>query len=117
MKQIIYYEKENWKIPVKIIINFLNKNNEKMLSKFYYKLDLLKFDLLWKEDIKYIKNNIYELRIRDESNISRFFYFSYSFNKIIILDWFIKKDNKLKNNILSKIINYKNDYIKRIWKL
>lgn len=115
MKKIVYYEKENWNIPVNKIINYLENKNEEMLAKFYYKLDYLKLGLLWKDDVKYIKNKIFELRIRSDSNISRFFYFHYIWDKIIILDWFIKKDNKLRNSVLERVIEYKNDYIKRIW--
>lgn len=46
MKEVIYYKKENWKIPINKVIEIMNKKNEKMLAKFYYKLDLLKLGLL-----------------------------------------------------------------------
>jgi len=117
MKEIVYYRKENWKIPIKLIINFLKENNPKILAKLYYKLDLLKFNLLWINDIKYLKEWIYELRIKENSNIIRTFYFLYNWDEIILIDWFIKKDNKLKSSILNKVIKYKKDYLKRIWLL
>lgn len=117
MKEIIFYKKENWNIPMNDFIENFKINNKGLLSKIYYKLNLLRLNLLWNNDIKYIENQIYELRIKDNSNIIRIFYFSYINNKIILLDWYIKKENKLKRSIINKIINYKKDYLKKIWKI
>ncbi len=116
MKDIIYYEKENWKKPLIIFYNFLKKNNKQLLTKIYFKIDLLAYDKLSVDDVKYLKEKIYELRIKDQSNICRVFYFIYFWNSIVLLDWFIKKDNKLKREILNKIIKYKKNFIKRFWK-
>lgn len=112
MKNIVYYKKENWKIP---FYEFINNINKKLFSKVFFKLELLASDLLWVDDVKYIKDKIYELRIKDENNIIRVFYFSKINNEIVVLDWYVKKENKLKKQILDRIILYKNDYLKRIW--
>ena len=111
MKIILYYKKENWKIP---FYEFINNINENLFSKVFFKIELLASNLLWKNDVKYIKDKIFELRIKNENNIIRVFYFSKINNEIIILDWFIKKENKLKKQVLDRVIRYKNDYIKRI---
>lgn len=113
MKEIVYYATDNWKNPTKKFLNNLLKINKNLHSKVLYKIDLLKVNLLWINDIKYIKEKIYELRIKDENNIVRVFYFSNIWNKLIILDWYIKKDDKLKINVINKMISYKNDFIKR----
>jgi len=73
MKEIVYYKKENWKIPVYEFLEELSKNNPKLVSKILYKIDLLKNLNLWNEDVKSLKDKIYELRIKCSSNISRFF--------------------------------------------
>ncbi len=117
MKEIIFYEKENGKIPINDFFELLNISNEKLLAKFYYKLDFLKLWLLWKNDIKYIKDKVYELRVKKWTDIWRVLYFCYLDNKIVILDWLIKKDNKLNKKFLRKIFNYKADFIKRFWKI
>lgn len=114
MKEIIYYEKENWNIP---FLDFLKKLDIQLSSKIFHKTELLLIGKLWDWDVKYIKEKIYELRIRDENNYYRVFYFSILNDKIVILDWFLKKENKLKHSILNKIIYYKKDYLKRFCKL
>ena len=112
MKSIIVYRKENWKCPFDIFIDNLSDD---LVSKITYKINLLLVDLLCINDVKYLREKIFELRVKDKNNIVRVFYFSEINNKIIILDWYIKKDNKLKKEVLNKMIEYKKDYLKRIW--
>jgi phage-related protein len=117
MKEVIYYTKENWECPFTSFMDILEVTNIKLFTKIFFKINLLSYWKLWSEDIKYIWDKIYELRIKQSSNISRIFYFTYSWNKIIILDWVIKKENKLKQSILNKVKWYINDFLKRIWNI
>jgi len=43
----------------------------------------------------------------------KIFYFTVNKNLILLLDWILKKDNKIKDSVLNKIILYKKDYEKR----
>jgi len=115
MKEIVYYQKENWKIPVLEFINSLKLNNQKLFSKIYWKIKILWMWLTWNDDIKFIKDKIYELRIKNSSDISRIFYFTYDWKMIILLHWIIKKDNKLNNKEITIALEYKKDFLKRIW--
>lgn len=115
MKDIIFYRKENWDEPVLIFLDVLKWINQKLLVKILYKIELLSEWKIWNDDVKYIWENIYELRIKQSSNISRIFYFTYEWNTIVLLDWIIKKDNKLNSNVLKIIKTYKKDFLKRIW--
>jgi phage-related protein len=117
MKEIIFYKKKNWAQPVADFMDNLVKINPKMLAKIIHKLDLLSQGKIWKEDIKYIWDKIYELRIKQSTNISRIFYFTYEKEIIILLDWIIKKDNKIKSDILVRLRKYMEDFIKINWKL
>ena len=113
MKKIIYYQKENGKIPVKDFLDETLFNNKKLGAKIFSKLEMLSFWILTNKDTKYIQDKIYELRIRDGNNISRIFYFTFLWENIIVLDWIIKKDNKLKNRDIERSVWYKKDFIKR----
>lgn len=112
MKQIILYQKENWDIPVKIFLENLEKNNPKLYTKTWLKIKLLLVDSLWNEDIKNIWDKIFELRIKQSSNISRIFYFTIKNEEIILLDWILKKSQKLDNSIIEKMKKFKNNYFK-----
>jgi len=116
MKNIIYYQKKNWKIPFLEFIDKLQGKNKKLEAIIYNKISLLSIDKLSFNDIKFIKDKVYELRIKDSLWFYRIFYFSCIWNNIIILDWFIKKDNKLKKGIFKKILLYKKDFLQRFAK-
>lgn len=112
MKELIFYQKENWEIPMKKFLDKIEKNNPKFYAKIWLQIKLLLIDSLWNEDIKNIWDKIFELRIKQSSNISRVFYFTIKNEKIILLEWIIKKSQKLNNSIIEKIKKYKKDYIK-----
>lgn len=114
MKQIIFYQKQNGKVPVKEFLNELAIKNSDLNAKILQKIDLLLLDRLWKDEVKYIWDKIYELRIKQSSNISRIFYFTIQNEKIVLLDWIIKKTQKLDNSIIEKVKKYKDDFLKCI---
>ncbi len=114
MKQIIFYQKQNGKVPVKEFLNELAIKNPDLNAKILQKIDLLLLDRLWKDEVKYIWDKIYELRIKQSSNISRIFYFTIQNGEIVLLDWIIKKSQKLDNLVIKRIKNYKDDYLKSI---
>lgn len=113
MRQIIFYQKQNWKFPMKDFLNELVIKNPELYAKILQKIDLLLLDRLWNDEVKYIWDKIYELRIKQSSNISRIFYFTIQDKEIVLLDWIIKKSQKLDNYIIKKVKNYKDDYINK----
>lgn len=112
MKQIIFYQKQSWEIPVKDFLDDLEIKNPQLYSKVRIKIKLLMINSLWNEDVKHIWDKIYELRIKQSSNISRIFYFTIQNEKIILLDWIIKKTQKLEKSVIERIKKYKNDFLK-----
>ncbi len=78
MKKIIYYTKENWECPFVNFMLILKKTNVKLFVKISFKVNLLWDWKLWLDDVKFIWNKLYELRIKQSSNISRIFYFTHS---------------------------------------
>lgn len=112
MKEIIFYQKQNWEIPMKIFLDNIEIKNPKLFSKIWMKIKLLISYNVWNDDIKYIWEKIYELRIKQSSNISRIFYFTIQNEKIVLLDGIIKKTQKLDNSIIEKIKKYKEDFLK-----
>jgi phage-related protein len=112
MYKIIYYKTINNKEPVKKFINNLNID---MQAKAVWEISLLaeKGKNLTEPYCKYIKDGVYELRIRWSKDISRIFYFFYIADTIILTNGFLKKTNKTPQNEIQKAINYKRDYERR----
>ena len=97
----------------------MKKLSPKMRAKAFMEIELLEeYGIYLREPyVKPIKGKnykgLYELRIKFASNISRIFYFTYSRNKFILLNGFLKKNNKTPKSELEKAINYRNDYKNR----
>jgi len=117
MKKIIYYQKENGEIPVEDFLVALAWKNFILANKIRSKILALSIWRLWNQDVKYIEDKIYELRVRDKNNISRVFYFSHIGENIILLDAIMKKDQKLKRVDIVRAIKYKDEYIKNFWEI
>ncbi|MGN1318161.1 MAG: type II toxin-antitoxin system RelE/ParE family toxin [Lachnospirales bacterium] len=114
--EVIFYQKENGKIPVK---DFLLSMTPKLRAKAFSDIELLqKYGSELREPyIKPIKgkNNkgLYELRIKFSSDIARIFYFTYYNNKYVLLHGFIKKTMKTPAKEIDKAKKYMEDYIRR----
>lgn len=113
---IEFYAKENGSIPV---LDFLLSLQPKMRAKAYSEIELLKKNgsELREPYVKALKGNnnkgIYELRIKFSSDISRIFYFSFSNNKFILLNGFVKKTEKTPEKEIERARKYKLDYERR----
>ncbi|MBQ6901261.1 MAG: type II toxin-antitoxin system RelE/ParE family toxin [Firmicutes bacterium] len=112
-KEIIFYKRENGKVPVHEFLDMLPKKHR---IKALRSLQLLEeFGLnLTEPDTKYIEDGIFELRIRFASDISRIFYFFWIDEKIIVTNGFIKKSQKLPARELERAKQYKADYERRM---
>lgn len=111
MKEIIFYKKPNWIIPIEDFLEEIRLKNWELHAKILQKIDLLWLEKLGHDEVKYIWDKIYELRVKQSSNISRVFYFTFKNNNIILLDGIIKKTQKLNNAIITKIKKYKDDFL------
>lgn len=114
--QVEYYKKENGNIPV---VDFLLTLNPKMRAKALREIELLqKHGVNLREPyVKSIKDEkykeLFELRIRFSSDISRVIYFNYKENTFVLLNGFTKKTDKTPAKELERAIRYKEDYERR----
>ena len=78
------------------VADFLNSLPPKHQAKAFHEIDLLaEFGNALKEPyVKHIKGDIWELRIRFSSDISRIFYFTWQADIIVLLHGFVKKTQK-----------------------
>ena len=116
--QIEYYKKENGDIPV---LDFLLTLNPKMRAKAFSEIELLeKHGVNLREPyVKPIKGakykDLFELRIKFSSDISRIFYFTFQNNTFVLLNGFTKKSGKTPKNELDRAMRYKEDYERRCY--
>lgn len=114
--QVEYYKKENGKIPV---LEYLLTLNAKMRAKAFSEIELLeKHGTNLREPYaKPIKGekykDLFELRIKFSSNISRIFYFTFKGSTVVLLHGYTKKTEKAPTSELDKAMRYKEDYERR----
>lgn len=110
--EIVFYTKENGEKPIE---EFIISLDEKMKSKALGQIAILKEKgrTLREPYSKYIKDGIFELRIKFSSDISRIFYFFYVGNKVVLTNGFIKKTQKTPTSEIEKALKYKADFERR----
>jgi phage-related protein len=62
---------------------------------------------------QYLRDNIFELRAKVGSNISRVLYFFYDGNKAILTHGFIKKTEKTPPPEIDRAVKYRKEYFSR----
>lgn len=117
MYEILFYDKEDGKVPVE---EFLNSLSPKLLAKTLKNIDLLeKFGNNLREPFsKKLVDGIFELRTKQSSDITRILYFFVIDKKIVLTNGFVKKSNKTPKSEIELAIKYKKDFERRfLWKL
>lgn len=112
MYKIIYYETENGENPV---WDFLKKLEPKASAKIQKYVSLLSIEgsNLKRPYADYLKEGIYELRVRFSPNNYRVLYFFFSGENIILTNGFIKKTDAVPEREILKALKHKLDYEKR----
>lgn len=111
-----YYQKENGEIPV---LEFLLSLPPKLRAKTQSTIDLLEScgTNLRAPYVAPVKGDRYkglwELRVKQASDITRVFYFTFKDNRFILLHGFRKKTAKTPSGELDRAMRYKQDFERR----
>ncbi len=113
MFEIVFYARRSGYCPIKEFI--LNINDLKLQTKVLRDLELLEkygkdIDYSYSNKIKYSKSNIFELRTKQSTNISRIFDFFTRKKQIILLNSFIKKVQKTLRAEILLALKYQKDW-------
>lgn len=108
-----YFEKPDGTFPAE---KFILSQDIKMKAKIFRMLELLelKGNELREPYSKELTNEIYELRIKQGSDITRILYFFVIGRKIILTNGFVKKTNKTPIKELKKAKEYRKVYFERL---
>lgn len=91
--------------------DFIDTLSDKVVEKIEYGLSLLESqDRVSKKFVKYMRDDVYELRTEYESNIYRVFFIFDNGNIVVLFNGFQKKSQKTPQNELNKAIKLKEEY-------
>ena len=91
--------------------DFLDTLSEKAADKVEYALSLLECqDKVSKKFVKYLRDEVYELRAEYESNIYRVFFIFDDGNIVVLFNGIQKKSQKTPQRELEKAIKLKEEY-------
>jgi len=113
MWDIELYERENGRCPCQEFLDNLSLIDElpyverkiKLLKGLGYKLD--------RPHAAYLRDDIYELRIKTRNKNIRILYFFFERNRIVLTNGVIKKSDKTPDSEINKAILYRNNYLER----
>ena len=107
-----FYKKEDGSCPVEVFLDCLD---EKMRAKFLRVMMLLEKNgnELREPYSKHLGDGIFELRVKQGTNISRALYFFMHGHKIIITNGFLKKTKKTPLSEIEMAKKCRADYLKR----
>jgi len=109
---IEFYEKSNGRVPTQKFLDSLTNQDfvhiERVfdrLREFGHKLERPYFD--------YLRDDIYEIRVKTENKQLRFLCFFYGHQLIIVTHGFVKKADKVPDFQIDKAVEYRKDYLKK----
>ncbi len=110
--KVVFYDKPDGTEPAK---DFILSLDVKMQAKIVREIELLAVNgtELREPYSKYIGDNIFELRAKVGSDISRVLYFFFVGRKVILTNGFIKKTDKTPRGEKDRAIRYRQDYLNR----
>ncbi len=116
MWEIEFFNNNKGEIPVEEFLDSIN--DVKLKAKILKEIGLLEEfgNLLREPHSKPIKDNrgsMFELRVKQSTNIARVFFFYIKGRKIILLNGFVKKTEETPKTYINLAFKYKKEYEKR----
>ena len=92
-------------------MDFINSLKEEESKKLFYVLDMLKTqERISTRFVKYLRDEVYEIRVMYNGNIFRVFFIFDNENIVILFNGFQKKTKKTPNSEIEKAIRLKEEY-------
>lgn len=110
--EVIFYDMPDGREPA---IDFINDQSVKMASKILWTIDLLEeFGSMLREPYsKKIDEDIFELRIKVGSDITRVMYFFLTGKRVVLTHGFVKKTQETPQIEIERARKYREEYLNR----
>ncbi len=109
---IIFYEKPNGRIPTKIFLDSLTNQEYIYVEHEFDRLREFGHEL-GRPYFGYLRDDIYELRVKTKNKQLRFLCFFYGDQLIVVTHGFVKKSDKVQDNQIKKAIEYRKNFLKK----
>jgi phage-related protein len=109
---IDFYYTEEGHYPAKDFIKSLSSTERPRVDRALNRLREHGRDLR-RPYVDYLRDGIYELRIRCRNNRYRLLYFIFNRSTFVILDGLLKNEDKVPPVAINRAIDYMNDYLAR----
>jgi len=113
MWEIIFYEKPNGRCPAMEFLDGLSpKNDLPFIDRIFRWLGEFGPELK-RPYVAFLRDDIWELRVKTKSGQYRFFHFYMDDRRIVITNGYHKKAGRVADSEIDKAIEYRNDYLAR----
>ncbi len=110
--EIEYYETERGRCPTIEFRDGLSKQDQVFIDKAEERLENYGRDLR-RPHVDYLRDKIWELRIRTNHGQYRLLYFFFDGHKFVITHGISKKTDEVPDKEINKAIDFRTDYLKR----
>lgn len=113
--EIEFFKLDSGNVPFFKFLDSLSKIERTEVLAFIEELRVVKSnnELVPNKLSKYLRDGIFELRVKHQTRITRSLYFFMRDKKMIFTNEFNKKNEKTPNEEIEKALKYKNLYLKR----
>lgn len=108
--EVEFYEKNNGRSPTLEFLNSLPRQDLVFINTAFKRLREHGPDLK-RPYVAYLRDHIWELRVRVKRNRYRFLYFFYDGEKFVVTHGIKKKTGKVPNSEIDRAIRYMDDYL------
>jgi phage-related protein len=110
--EVEFFEKSNGRCPTIDFLRKLNKQDRVFIDNAFDRLEQYGRQLD-RPHVGFLRDHIWELRVRTNHGIYRFLYFFIDNHKFVITHGFSKKSGKVPDSEIDKAIEFREDYISR----
>ena len=110
--QVVYYKTRNSRCPTADFVEGLEASHQVYIMNGLERLAQHGLRI-GRPHVAFLRDDIYELRVRARRNAYRFFFFFFDGRKFVITHGYLKRSRKVPDSEIDKAVEYRQDYYAR----